>query len=219
MRLAAEVGLEVATVEIGTAGNTPFLQVERYDRKRLPDGRWDRIHQEDFCQAMGIPPELKYQQEGGPNLKKCFALVRAVSAIPGPDVLRLFDAIVFNFLIGNSDAHGKNFSFLYDGGNARLAPLYDLVCTQAYPHLSEEMAMKIGDERKTSRIQSRNWHKFFKEAGFGQSAAEHRLRDLASRVLQEAQTMAAKGIAGSEQVAPLILANCQRMLSQEWRAE
>ncbi len=216
MRLAAQVGLDVAPVELGRAGDTPFLQVERFDRKRQPDGRWERIHQEDFCQAMGIPPELKYQQEGGPNLKKCFALVRAVSAVPGLDVLRLFDAVVFNFLIGNSDAHGKNFSFLYDGGNARLAPLYDLVCTQAYLHLSEEMAMKIGDERKPSRIQPRNWRKFFKEAGFGQSAAEHRLLDLVKRVLQQMETLAANSIVGTGKVSPVIVANCQRVLSQEW---
>src|ERR1035437_5258796 len=74
MKLAANAGLEVAAVEIGKAENIIFLQVERYVRKNLPDGRTERIHQEDFCQAMGIPPELKYQQEGGPNLKKCFDL-------------------------------------------------------------------------------------------------------------------------------------------------
>jgi serine/threonine-protein kinase HipA len=219
MRLAAQVGIDVAAVEIGTAGDTPFLQVKRFDRKPLPDGRWERIHQEDFCQAMGIPPELKYQQEGGPNLKKCFALVRAISAVPGPDVLRLFDAVVFNFLIGNSDAHGKNFSFLYDGGNARLAPLYDLVCTRAYLHLAEDMAMKIGDERKPSRILPKNWRKFFNEAGVGQSVAEQRLLNLAKRVLQETQVMAEKDAADTRQVSSAIIKHCQHLLSQEWRKE
>ena len=133
MRLAAMAGLEVADVEIGTAGPSRFLQVLRYDRKPLDGGQLERIHHEDFCQALGIPPELKYQQESGPNLKKCFELVRAVSSVPGPDVLRLFDAVVFNYLMGNNDAHGKNFPFLYRDGAAGLAPLYDLVCTQA-PH-------------------------------------------------------------------------------------
>lgn len=219
MRLADQVGLEVAPVELGTAGQTQFLQVERFDRKRLPDGRWERIHQEDFCQALGIPPELKYQQEGGPNLTKCFTLVRAVSSVPGPDVLRLFDAVIFNFLIGNSDAHGKNFSFLYDGGNARFAPLYDLVCTRAYPDLSEEMAMKLGGERKPSRVLPNHWRKFFEEAGFGQSAAARRLLELVNRVFQQTQTMAEKGIAGCHAVSPIIFAQCQRVLSQEWREE
>ncbi|HEY3897955.1 MAG TPA: type II toxin-antitoxin system HipA family toxin [Chthoniobacter sp.] len=123
MRLAKRVGMDVADVEMGKAGETPFLQVKRFDREETADGNLARIHQEDFCQAIGIPPELKYQQEGGPNLKRCFALVRTISSVPGPDVLKLFDAVIFNFLIGNSDAHGKNFSFLYTVTGARLAPL------------------------------------------------------------------------------------------------
>ena len=216
MRLARRVGLEVAPVEIGTAGETQFLQVERFDRLKLPDGRWQRIHQEDFCQAMGIPPELKYQEEGGPNLKKCFELVRVVSAVPGPDVLRLFDAVVFNYLAGNSDAHGKNFSFLYDGGGAKLAPLYDLVCTQAYETLAPDMAMKIGDERKPKRIVPRNWHKFFKDAGIGQSPAERRLLTLARRIQQETEVMIEENHAGAESVSPIVLALCRHLLAQQW---
>lgn len=219
MRLAAKTGLEVASVEMGKAGDTSFLQVERFDRKRLPDGRWQRIHQEDFCQALGIPPELKYQQEGGPNLKKCFALVRSVSTIPGPDVLRLFDAVVFNYLIGNSDAHGKNFSFLYDGRTARLSPLYDLVCTQAYPQLPADLAMKIGEERKPSQIHARNWQKFFKEVRFGNAAAQQRVYSLAERVVNEIQDMAEERLVTPSEVIDVIRANCQRVLSERWKPE
>ena len=219
MRLAAKAGLEVAGVEMGQAGDIPFLQVERFDRARLPDGRLERIHQEDFCQALGIPPELKYQQEGGPNLKKSFTLVRSVSTIPGPDVLRLFDAVVFNFLIGNSDAHGKNFSFLYHDGNARLAPLYDLVCTQAYPQISADLAMKIGDERKPSQIHARDWQKFFKEVGFGNAVAQQRLSALAERVLSETEKIAGVTGIAPEQVVAVIRANCQRVLSERWKPE
>jgi serine/threonine-protein kinase HipA len=219
MRLAGRVGLEVAAVEIGTAGDTRFLQVERFDRKRLPDGRLERIHQEDFCQALGIPPELKYQQEGGPNLKKCFELVRAVSTVPGPDILRLFDAVVFNFLIGNGDAHGKNFSFLYSDGGARLAPLYDLVCTQAYPDLSHDMAMKIGDERNPSKVIERNWRKFFKEAGIGQAAAERRLVEIAQRVREHVPILVKTDGSGAADFVPVVLVNCQRLISLAWGKE
>jgi serine/threonine-protein kinase HipA len=219
MRLAGHAGLEVAAVEIGTARDIRFLQVERFDRKRLPDGRLERIHQEDFCQALGIPPEMKYQQEGGPNLKKCFELVRAVSTVPGPDILRLFDVVVFNFLIGNNDAHGKNFSFLYDGAGARLAPHYDLVCTQAYPDLSRDMAMKIGDGRKPSKVTAKNWHKFFKEAGIGQAAAETRLVEIAQRVCEQVSAMVKTGAEGAAQFAPVLLANCQRLFSMAWGKE
>lgn len=215
--LAARVSLDVAAVELGTAGDTRFLQVERFDRQRLDNGQLARIHQEDFCQALEIPPELKYQQEGGPGLRKCFDLVRSVSAAPGPDILRLFDAVVFNFLIGNGDAHGKNFSFLYANGRARLAPLYDLVCTQAYPNLSPEMAMKIGDERKPGRVVPVSWRKFFQESGFGQAPAERRLLSFVRRVQQETQAMMEEAIAGTGEVCPVILANCQRLLGQSWQ--
>jgi serine/threonine-protein kinase HipA len=217
MRLAAAVGLEVAAVEIGTAGDIQFLQVERFDRTRQPNGQLDRIHQEDFCQALGIPPEIKYQQEGGPSLKTCFELVRSVSAVPGLDILRLFDAVVLNFLIGNSDAHGKNFSFLYDGRHSKLAPLYDLVCTQAFPTLSPEMAMKIGNERKPGRVVPASWRRLFKDAGIGQAPAQRRLLELVDRVLEATQAMA--GVAGATQVAPIIVSNCQRLQTQVWHGE
>jgi serine/threonine-protein kinase HipA len=219
MRLAATVGLEVAAVEIGTAGDIQFLQEGRFDRTRQPDGQLDRMHQEDFCQALGIPPEIKYQQEGGPSLKTCFELVRSVSAVPGLDILRLFDAVVFNFLIGNSDAHGKNFSFLYYGRHSKLAPLYDLVCTQAFPTLSPEMAMKIGNERKPGRVVPASWQRLFKDAGLGQAPARRRLLELVDRVLEETQAMAGMDVAGATQVSPIIVSNCQRLQSQVWHGE
>jgi serine/threonine-protein kinase HipA len=212
MRLAAMSGLEVARVDIGTAGPSRFLQVLRYDRKPLGGGLLERIHQEDFCQALGIPPELKYQQEGGPNLKRCFELVRAVSSVPGPDVLHLFDAVVFNYLIGNNDAHGKNFSFLYEEGAARLAPLYDLVCTQAYPGLAAEVAMKIGDERKSDRIFAKNWLKFFNDTGVGPAVARKRLKGLAQNVRKIVREMD-ESHPGWKSVSPIVFENCARVLS------
>lgn len=182
MKLAKQAGLEVADVDMRKAGEIEFLQVMRYDRFEKGEGHIERIHQEDVCQAMGIVPELKYQQEGGPNLKQCFALVREISSTPGPDLLRLFDAIIMNYLIGNNDAHGKNFSFLYGNEGTRLAPLYDLVCTQAYPDLADEMAMKIGGERKPSRLSSKNWEKLFQDAGLTKTAASKRVKAMIERV-------------------------------------
>jgi serine/threonine-protein kinase HipA len=211
MRLAQSIGLSVAPVEKGVAGSTGFLQVERYDRMMDSEKRRRRLHQEDFCQAMGIPPELKYQQEGGPNLKKCFALLREVSSAPGPDVLALFDAVVFNFLIGNSDAHGKNFSLLRsESGHVRLAPLYDLVCTQVYPGLSSELAMKIGRERKPARIQPRSWQKFFDDAELGKLQANRRLQELTSRVHNQVARMKVPSPI-LEKIALLVLENSKRI--------
>lgn len=92
-----------------------FLLVQRHDRAGGDDGRVCRIHQEDFCQALGVPPEIKYASEGGPTFKNCFRLLRSVAARPAVDVLKLLDAVIFNGIAGNADAHGKNLSILYDG--------------------------------------------------------------------------------------------------------
>ena len=215
MKLASAIGLEVANVKMGMADSTKFLQVERYDRSCPPDGELARIHQEDFCQALGIPPELKYQHEGGPNLRKCFDLVREVSSVPGVDVLRLFDAVVFNFLIGNNDAHGKNFSFLREPDGTRLAPLYDLVCTRAYPDIANSMAMKIGGEREPTKLATKHWKKFFGEAGLGISSARKRLLSLTEQV-QQSNVALARDFPEGQVVADIVHANSQRILGGSW---
>ena len=116
MRLARAVGLQAVNVEIGNVEGIDYLLVERYDRAVSADSKsLKREHQEDFCQALGIVPEHKYQSEGGPSLKQCFDLVRATSATPVIDLQALLDAVIFNWLIGNHDAHGKNFSLVYRG--------------------------------------------------------------------------------------------------------
>lgn len=218
MKLAAKAGLEVAEVEIGQAGEIPFLQVKRYDRRSLPDGRLERIHQEDFCQALGVPPELKYQQEGGPNLKKCFTLIRSVSTIPGPDLLRLFDAVVFNILIGNNDAHGKNFSFLREPNAIRLAPLYDLVSTQAFPELAGEMAMKLGGEKDSQRLTKKHWPFFFDHAGISHAVARQRLRATADRIGKAAEKLSREKCQGTASVLPVIQKNDDHLNFQCWQA-
>ena len=144
MRLAAAVNLPVAKVETRTVEGIEYLLVERYDRTQRKSGETtvlDRLHQEDFCQAQNIVPETKYQKEGGPSLKRCFQLLREASSAPVIDLAHLLDAVIFNYLVGNNDAHGKNFSLLYYGvGTAnqeiRFAPLYDIVSTVYYPELS-----------------------------------------------------------------------------------
>src|SRR5213079_719922 len=133
MKLAAAAGLPAAAVETRNVEGVDYLLVERYDRihRLAPGGETllERLHQEDFCQAQGIVPEHKYQKEGGPSLKACFALLRDVSSAPVIDLGRLLDAVIFSYLVGNNDAHGKNFSLLYrgigtDNLQIRLAPLY-----------------------------------------------------------------------------------------------
>lgn len=124
-----------------------------------------RVHQEDFCQALGIVPELKYQNEGGPNLTQCFELVRRATRPNAPQILRLFDYVIFNALIGNHDAHAKNFSLLYSGKTPVLAPLYDALSTAVYPTLTPKMAMKIGSKYKFSEVQARHWEQLAESVG------------------------------------------------------
>ena len=123
MQLAATAGLPTAKAESRTVNGIDYLMVERYDRthRQVAGGApaLERLHQEDFCQAQGIVSEMKYQKEGGPSLKQCFALLREVSSAPVIDLARLLDAVIYNYLIGNNDAHGKNFSLLcHDAGTA-----------------------------------------------------------------------------------------------------
>lgn len=208
MSLAQSIGLDVAKVELGMAGTFEYLQVGRYDRGGT-DGR-NRIHQEDFCQALALPPEMKYQEEGGPSLRRCFELVQNLSDAPALDVLKLFDAVVFNFLIGNCDAHGKNFSFLLGEDGTRLAPLYDLVCTRIYEGISPTMAMKIGGEKHPDRLFAKNWESFIKEIGFSLPAAKKRMLGLVEKVKTSISRLS-PDFPGHSSISPLILENCESL--------
>lgn len=190
MRLARAVGLAVASVEPRRVRDRTFLLVERYDRSAGPDGRVRRVHQEDFCQALAIPPEAKYAGEGGPGLKDGFDLLRRVARRPAVDVLRLLDAVIFNLIVGNADAHGKNFSLLYDAAGPRLAPLYDLVMTAAYPELSPALAMPIGGGAGLTEMDARRWAAFAKEATLGLPLIRRRVAEIGDSVIRRAQEVA-----------------------------
>lgn len=190
MRLAAAIGLDVAPVEARTVKDRTFLLVNRYDRAIGDDGVVRRIHQEDFCQALGVPPETKYASEGGPTFKDCFALLRRVAARPAVDVLKLLDAVIFNVIAGNADAHGKNFSILYDAEGPRLAPLYDLLATVAYPDLSPKFAMKIGKRATLAELDAKGWAAFAADAGLGLPLIRRRVAEISTAVLAKAAAVA-----------------------------
>jgi len=151
MRLAGLIDLAVPRVELMTLGR-PVLVVARYDRVAAADGSIDRVHQEDACQALGIMPDLKYQADGGPGFPELAGLIRAACSAPLPDIEALLRVALFNLLIGNCDAHGKNFSLVYQEGRLSLAPFYDLVSTTVYPDLATRLAMRMGKEYRIDRI-------------------------------------------------------------------
>jgi serine/threonine-protein kinase HipA len=190
MRLAAAIGLDVAPVEPRVVRDRPYLLVERYDRAVGADGQVRRIHQEDFCQALGIPPETKYASEGGPTFKDCFELLRRIAERPAVDVLKLLDAVIFNAIAGNADAHGKNFSILYSDEGPRLAPLYDLLATVAYPELSPKFAMKIGKRSTLAELDARGWGAFAADAGLGLPLIRRRVAEVSEKVIAQADKAA-----------------------------
>jgi serine/threonine-protein kinase HipA len=149
MRVVKHLGLDVANVETTEIAGRKLIVIERYDRDISSDGAVERIHQEDFCQALGIPPETKYQEDGGPSLARIADILATVAA---PDSLeRLLAAVVVNVLLGNGDAHAKNFSLLHKrSGALRLSPLYDLLCTLHYG--DDRLAMYVDGARRTNRV-------------------------------------------------------------------
>lgn len=185
MCLAEGVGLSVPSVSLLHKRQSLYL-IERYDRKHTTQGGIERVHQEDFCQALGIAPDQKYEKEGGPSLQQCFKLLRERSVLPVADVRALLDWVIFNYLIGNADAHGKNISLLLTQQGPHLAPFYDLMCTAVYPELAKKIAMKIGGDDRPGWIIERRWQSFAEEIGIAYKLVLQRLIYMKEAVLDAA---------------------------------
>lgn len=182
LRLAGALGLPVPAVTV-LRDPQPLLLVERYDRV-VVDGQVQRLHQIDLCQLAGRLPSSKYESDGGPGFRQCFALIDEFSAAPAVDRLRLVDAMLINFLVGNADAHAKNFSMLHGpDARLRLAPAYDILATGYWPRLAEPMAMAIGGERRPDWVMARHWQLFCEEVGLNPAQLRRRALDLAARAV------------------------------------
>jgi serine/threonine-protein kinase HipA len=217
MRLAEAVGLHAAGATCRTVGGKPCMILSRYDRVKGHDGRTLRLHQEDFCQALGRPPERKYQQEGGPLVRECVALLREWSTTPVLDIRAFVDALIFNMLIGNADAHGKNYSMLYRSGERRLAPLYDLVSTIAWPELSTRLAMSIGKGKSVNDVSPDHFRRLAEEASLGWPMVRERMASLSTRALKCLERGDLVGAApdslASARLSERVSERCKRMLS------
>ncbi|WP_153110908.1 type II toxin-antitoxin system HipA family toxin [Propionivibrio limicola] len=189
LALAAQIKLSTASAVIHRVADREYLLVDRYDRVRQPDGALRRLHQEDFCQALGVAPEYKYQNEGGPDLAQCFELVRKATRPSAPHILGLLDYVIFNALIGNHDAHAKNFSLIYTERGAALAPLYDALSTAVYANLTDKMAMKIGSKYKFTELQARHWEQFAQAAGLSPAQVKKRVLAIARQLPLEAAAL------------------------------
>lgn len=189
LRLAAAVGLPTANVSMRLLP-VPMLLVERYDR-RIEFGRVRRLHQLDFCQLSGVLPDQKYQADGGPGFAELFATVDTHSVLPARDRLQLVDWLLFNFLIGNADAHGKNAAMLYgDDGRLRLAPAYDLLATGYWGELSTKLAMDIGGEKRPAWVMARHWQRCCATANLNRAQFRRRATALAHSAVAALSTVA-----------------------------
>lgn len=164
MRLAGTFGLNVPKVHLRVGKHNAYI-VDRYDRIVGQDHILHRIHQEDLCQALGYYPDQKYENEGGPTFKACFDLIAQKSVDPLNNKIHLIYLAVFNYLIGNADAHAKNLSVLITKEGIELAPFYDLMSTAVYPDLSTKMAMKIGNQYQRDMVTHRQWTTFAEQTG------------------------------------------------------
>lgn len=182
LALANALKLDTVKAEIRRISDRYYLLVERYDRQVTADGRLMRLHQEDFCQALAVAPEYKYQNEGGPDLAQAFELLRRATRPSAPQILKLLDFVIFNAMVGNHDAHGKNFSLLYTTPGVVLAPFYDVLSTAVYPNLTDKMAMKIGSKYRFSEIQARHWERFAAESGLSPAQVKKRILNVAGRL-------------------------------------
>ena len=189
MRLARQIGLSVADVEYRAVKDRAFLLVERYDRVADENGGIRRLHQEDFCQALGFPSARKYAADGGPIFRDCFELVRASTTRPAREVLKLFDGAIFNLIIGNADAHGKNYSLIYMDAGIEMAPLYDLLSTVAYPDLSPKLAMKVAKRATLEELRAGDWKKFADETGLTEPFVKRRSRELATSIQETVKSV------------------------------
>ena len=189
MRVAKHLGLAVANVETATFGGRKLIVVERYDRVVHSDGSVERIHQEDLCQAIGVSHDKKYEENGGPSLARIADLLQATA---GPDsVEALLRAVTLNVLIGNGDAHAKNFSLLHEpSGALRLTPLYDLLSTLFYG--DEHLAMYVDNVHKTNRVTADRIVNEATRWGLSKRRASEVIADILERVVDAVAAAAAE---------------------------
>lgn len=190
MLLAEACGFRVASSEIALIGGKRRFVSIRYDRV-VSDGRTRRLHQEDFCQMMGVDPGMKYEQLGGPGIVSSYFLLRKLS-VPASDLLEFIDRIIFNFLIGNGDAHGKNFSVLYRDGVPALAPMYDVMSTTIYPDVGKRMAMKIDNEYSFKWITVGKFVRMASKIGVSEKVMIKELAKISRRIGREAFKLSKK---------------------------
>jgi serine/threonine-protein kinase HipA len=186
MQLAASIGFKIPYCEVVETGKYPLYVIERYDRHKDNLGMVHRIHQQDFCQAMGITSEFKYEAKGGPTIKDNYDLIVKCVGIHQrkESVYAFFDWICFNLLIKNNDSHSKNISLLMNEGRIELAPFYDLLCTGIYSSLKRQFSFSIGGSDELSRIGRKQFELLDQELGLKIGTFEERMKKVVQKTME-----------------------------------
>lgn len=187
MTLARRCGLEAPRTELLHLPEPVYL-VHRYDRRPV-GGQVRRRHQIDLCQLLGKWPGYKYEEDGGASLAETFDALRHVRQ-PAVARLAMLRWVIFDYLIGNSDAHAKNVSFLVGRHGIDLAPAYDLLSVRACGADHDHMAMSIGEEVRYGQVGAEQWRAFITAVGIGARLLWRLLGELAEQVPAEACAVA-----------------------------
>lgn len=222
MQLASAVGIAVAKTHWAQIPE-PILIIERFDRVRQPRAI-ERLHCIDGAQALGLPVSMKYERpygkaeavkniRDGATLAAFFELVRVHSPTPAADMLNLLRWVVFQVLIGNTDAHAKNLSFFVSAAGLRLTPAYDLVSGLIYKEIDDDLSMAIGDEFSPRKLSAFDWAQFADECRVPSRLVTREIESLCGHTLEALPTIQ-KGSAAEGGHAPTIEAVSEIIVSQ-----
>lgn len=208
MRVARHLGLDVASVATTEVASRKLIVVERYDRVVDAAGGVERLHQEDFCQATGTAPDLKYEEDGGPSLERLARILQDVAA-PG-SVERLLESVTLNVALGNGDAHAKNFSLMHQpSGALTLAPLYDLMSTLYYGDV--RLAMYVDNVQRTDRVTANRIENEAARWGLPRQRAAGIIADLLARVPAAAAASAGETPGVPDDLVELVARQTERV--------
>lgn len=193
MSAARSLGVDAAQTSYTEFDGHPAVVVQRFDRHRDSDGELVRMHQEDMCQALGVDPAHKYEDEGGPGVKHVADLLRSAVAVPAEartDVHRFAQMVAFNYLCEGPDAHAKNYGLVHVlGGDVFLAPMYDAASGAMASRPDTRLrrfpkaAMSIGGQYRFAEAGQDQWEAFLQRLGLSKdSAVIHAVYDLAGHV-------------------------------------
>jgi len=187
MSFCRAMGMDVAEVEIVDFEDVRSLVVTRFDRRWAKDGRLIRLPQEDFCQALSVPPSQKYQMDGGPGITEGIGLL-AGSDDPEADQRAFFRSQVLFWLLGATDGHAKNFSIALRPRGFRMTPLYDVLSAQKAVDDGQirqnrmRLAMAVDRHYRINEVVPRHFLQAGKAAGYGVTLAEEVLSKIASQL-------------------------------------